>query len=287
MGLAGAWYVADFYRLGVLGEAENERGVLSFAIPVAAASVGLILSIKSVERSRWLSLFAGLASLLAAGALIGAVVGSNRTTYADAALLGAVTSLAFAPAVVLITWLARIAGRARPGSLLDGADRRAPWAATAVFIAAGRIANSRDLIPTQFTSPFELRATSMAIGLLACVVLVVILAFDLVSLKRARAALFAESEMTPRDPFEGLPCDDVIDVGIGNEEHEEVFGGPAYRSVAKPLRVLKGSPTLAIPPLRVAVLRATLLLIVALGVTLITIVSKSHDTYPAWRKIYY
>jgi hypothetical protein len=42
--------------------------------------------------------------------------------------------------------------------------------------------------------------------------------------------------MVPRDPSRALPCADVLDLGLGDEEHEELIGGPVYRIARCPSR---------------------------------------------------
>jgi hypothetical protein len=265
IGFAGAWYVADYYRLPTDGRGEDARALLVFAIPLAGAVVGALLSGGSVSRKRWIRCMTAVVATSAAGWLIGAVTGAEilRGNAADAAAVGAITSLVFLPVIALIGWLARSVGRARLGSIVDGADRRGPWAVTATCIAVGRIPTRFAITPVQLTSTLEPSGVSLAIAVLAVVALLGVTLFDVIDLARVKHAFYAMRAMSERDPATGLPCEHTVDVGIGAEEHEELFGGPAYRSVERPLRVVRGSPERGVQALRRACIRSAAFTVVA------------------------
>ena len=115
---------------------------------------------------------------------------------------------------------------------------------------------------------------------------VVMLVFDVRALQAARAAWRARLEMTPRHPDTAFPCDDVVDLGIGDEEHEELFGGPAYRTIAKPIRVVRGAPLAAIKLLRNAVVRGVAFIVVAVAALAVTAFTPSHP-HSSWTSVSY
>jgi hypothetical protein len=279
LGLAGAWIVADYYRFGVALEQEAARGTLAFAMPFASAAIGLLLSSRAVRRERWRTYAAGLAAIvltgIAVGALIGALIGS-RGYAAETALTGASTALAFLPAAALIVELANTAGRARIGSLVDAADRRAPWAATATCIAVGCSLERLELTPLQLALAPTLPSIAVAISGLALASLVVMLVFDLRALAGARAASRSIVDMTPRDPATALACNEVVDVGVGDEEHEALFGGHAYRCVPTPIRVVRGAPARGIELLRRAAVRGVAFAVVGAAAFAVTASTPKH-----------
>jgi hypothetical protein len=84
-----------------------------------------------------------------------------------------------------------------------------------------------------------------------------------------RAAVAIET-MAARDPSGALPCDDTEDMGLGEEEHEEVWGGAAYRTIERPLRVIRGAPERAKSAMKRAVARSLALAMVGWAGALVT-----------------
>jgi hypothetical protein len=241
--------------LGFTGAEESARGVLTFTIPFAGAFIGLVLSSRPVARRKWATVLALILSTLCAGGVVGSAVGETlwrRSMSVGAFWTGVVTSVAFLPFVAVITWLARTAGRARPGSVVDEADRRAPWAVIASGVVVGRLVTAAAPYGSfkSIACNDQLHSVCSALALLACAALTIIAVFDAVGLRQAQRAWRALLDMTQRDPIGGLPCDNTEDMGLGDGEHEELFGGPAYRTAPRPLRVVRGSPEEAIRALK-------------------------------------
>jgi len=276
IGFAGSWFVCDYYRLGFAGAEQSARGILTFTIPFAGAFVGLVLSSRPVARRRWATVLALVLCTLLAGGVVGSAVGGTlwrRPMSVGAFWSGVETSLAFLPFIAVITLLARTAGRARPGSIVDDADRRAPWTVIASGVAIGRLVTAGAPYGSfnSIDASDQLHSVCSALALLACVALTVIAIFDLVGLRQAQRAWSALLNMTERDPNEGLPCDNTEDMGLGDMEHEELFGGPAYRTAPRPLYVVRGSPGDAVSTLRRSVVATWTCTIVSYCITAITL----------------
>ncbi len=245
LGMAGAAYVSDYFRFGFYRTGAEARGTFAVILPLAGALIGLVVSMRAVAMSRLRTYAAAIASTIVAGAVIGAVLhdalwGSSEAM--ESAGAGAVTGLVFLPFVALVMIAARISGRARPGSLVDLADRRAPWMVIAGVVAAGRLlvcASPPEGL--RLDAANRLTSVSSAFALLASIAATLFVFFDVASYARARRAILTIASMAARDPSSSAPCDDTLDVGVGDEEHEELYGGPAYRTVWKPLRVVRGS----------------------------------------------
>lgn len=268
-GLAGSWVVADFYRLDVSGPEETARGVLTLGIPLVAALLGVVLSLRAISRSAlvtWIAVCLGTAFAgMNLGVLTTIVAGSRGAALAGMQT-GLLTGAVFLPFAALVTAAARRVGRARPFTVVDAIDRRAPWVVTATAIAGGR-----SLVFAAgsfwFYSPAYHRMNHVldAITALAGAAALLLLLADLAALMSIRRSARCAAEMQPRDPLTALPCDDIEDLGIGEEEREEICGGPAYRTTARPLRVLRGSVRLSSRSAWVALARSAAAVLVSLS----------------------
>src|SRR6185369_14025118 len=126
----------------------REQGVAALLAGAIAAAAGALLTRWSRKpwprddaADPWLRLFL---ALFAAGALSGAAVGgvSPGTPAAVAAgsVGGLACALAFIPVGALVLGFARRAQRARLGSIVAGADRRAVWGILVTSLAVTTLA---------------------------------------------------------------------------------------------------------------------------------------------------
>ncbi len=174
----------------------------------------------------------GPVALLAAGPFI--VSGLTAGELA-VGVLATIVPLALAVPVLQI---GGIAGRARPGSLVDRADRRRPW-----LVALGALLL---LSLMRFDSPVNaVRVTQ----LLASGALVAVLAYDVRALLLLRPGVERAGRLRPRTP-DSPPIDArtvVRDFGLGDEELEELEPPAAiYRERERVVRVVRGSRPAAV-----------------------------------------
>jgi hypothetical protein len=204
-------------------------------------------------------------SLEERGGLVKAFVPHALACGRDALFAGAVT-LPAAVAVLASHW--RIGG-ARPGSLVDGAQRRGPWLWTFAAIAAGALAALPNWIGLRVTEVPRWLDASLAIAGAALLAACVLLALDVCASLRARRLRGVVARARARDAAE--ITEPEVDLGIG--EREWALAVPAadpYRRVDRVVTTGRGDPTAAAMLLSrlvavraVAVLAATACLVAA------------------------
>jgi hypothetical protein len=125
-------------------------------------------------------------------------------------------------------------GRARRGSLVDGADRRRPWLiaiATTLFASLLRAVDA--------STP-----TVRAVMLVAGAAIAVALSVDVRARLRLRRGLAGAERLRERTP-DSPPIDAataIYDFGLGDEEQEELAPPAAiYRERERVVRVVRGS----------------------------------------------
>lgn len=243
MGLVGAWLTADFFALTTRGRDADVRTAMMIAVPCLASLIGLGMG-AALRRTVLLFAIAIFGPPLA-GAALGA--GVSWSVYdgnapmlfmAEGAFAGAAFTL---PAVVLALLAPRI-GQARAGSFVDQANQRMLWVVVALAFVLAQI-------PLAWRD--ELHPHGFAIGALGVLGLAGMGVLGLLSLSRAEATSLRLAAMQPRDPDSGLPCDNVVDFGVGDDEHEDLER-QSYRGSARPRRVVRGDPALSLPTLRTA-----------------------------------
>lgn len=260
-GLVSAFYVADFWKLEQAGREGTARGVLVFTIPLVAAALGWVLGLERLRRSSASTAAVVVVGTVAAGLAIGAITGASfarGTGIGSSVEMGLYTSLALLPLVAAMTVLDRRIGRARVGSVVDDVDRRAPWVVVLATAAAGRVALSFNGGVLTWSATREPLPNTISIGLawLALVGALAVLGSDVVAWGRVGRARRRIAEMTPRAPACDGACDDFLDLGVGDEAHEQRAEGPAYRTAHGAVAVVKGSPELAAPLTGHAALRS-------------------------------
>jgi hypothetical protein len=149
VGAVGALMISDFFRLPHDGYYSRARGAILLWTTVASALAAWILGIRWVRATTSRRVLTALIVSPLVGLLVGAaswVFGSmgrvsTRVPWdywvADGAREGALSGVAFLPAVLAIVFASHRVGRARFGSFVDDADRRAPWLALGGFTVAG------------------------------------------------------------------------------------------------------------------------------------------------------
>jgi hypothetical protein len=256
LGLCGAFLTADHFGLSGAYRDGVARGPLTLFLPLVAAILGLLLSARWIAKRRWATVLVVVLGTELAGGCVGYVTGKLVWPLQDSAFVvgsGLVTGLAFLPVVALLVWLARRVGRARAGSLVDETDRRAPWMLIAIAVALfqGPVAYGARTI--HHINP----DVTAALGVLALGAVIVMTALDFLALRRANASVLDIGNMRARDPDSSFACEDIEDLGVGDDEHEALEGGAAYRGNPRPMRVVRGTAEIAVPMLRGAVTRST------------------------------
>ncbi|MBL8742488.1 MAG: hypothetical protein JNK04_15370 [Myxococcales bacterium] len=263
LGLFGASLTADHFGLSGSYRDGLARGPLTLFLPLVGSLLGLLLSARAIAKRRWATVLVVILGTELAAATIGGVVSELIWPLQDpwyGVASGLATGLAFLPVVSLLVWLARRVGRARAGSLVDETDRRAPWMIIAIGVAAfqGPVAYGARTI--HHINP----DVTAALGLLAFGAIVTMALLDFLALRRANASVLGIGSMRARDPDSAFPCEDVEDLGVGDDEHEALEGGVAYRGNPRPIRVVRGTPEVAVPMLRAAVTRSVYALMLGL-----------------------
>jgi len=256
LGLFGASLTADHFGLSGTYRDGLARGPLTLFLPLVGAILGLLLSARWVTKRRWATVLVAVVGTEIAAGIVGLVVAKLVWPKQDPAFgfsSGLVTGLAFVPVVALLLWLARRVGRARAGSLVDETDRRAPWMLIAVAVAVfqGPVAYGARTIHHIHPD------VTAALGVLALGAILVMTVLDVMALRRANASVLDIGNMRARDPSSAFPCEEMEDLGVGDDEHEAVEGGVGYRGNPRPIRVVRGTAELAVPILRGAVTRST------------------------------
>jgi hypothetical protein len=242
LGVVGAWLTME--TLGAGRPLEPVALCLLLVTPVTAGLFGAALA---RGRRKWKGLALGFPVLVVgAGMFNGACIGSilcvtERAHVAEALqmgiLMGGICGAAFIPAMFW-TFLAAVrVGGARPGSVLDVAFRRAPWAAAA---ASSSIAVWAVSHRSHGEAPLAVTGGGVSVLALGIVTLVGVLAADVRALLHAtqRARLAA----TPVESHSAHPGE-ILDLGFGDELLAERLTGPesAYRDGTLHVTRLRGS----------------------------------------------
>lgn len=259
LGFVGGWSSAA--ALGI-----SEENVICWLLlgitPLVSAGLGRFLSprLRSGPLTTGLRL---LVSIMGAGVLNGALVGVFIEPPFGILLgfiFGAVCAVPFLPALGAVAFMARRIGRARPGSIVDQADRRAVFRVTLVVAAVASM-----------LSPPPFPGHGSALGAVPFVVtglLLILLALDVRAFVRVgslKARVGAISAPAAERP-DRAPDTSVTDFGLGDEEAEEIAQrGAVYRDHARTIHVFRGSASRARAELAWAIAANLLALSIAGG----------------------
>ncbi len=262
VGFAAGW-LSDGVLANLLVDVTPSRNQLLAGMVAAAggALLGALLS-RRVASSRHelgarpltIARLSGL--VVVCGGVTGGLVGGLEMSHLWGALSGAfngaVCAVAFVPVCALVFAAACRADRARQGSIVAGADRRAVWSILAAALAVTTLAAAIDVPPARLHLTFPAGAIMAAA---AALVLVVTWLADALALRRV--ARLARAELEDRDPAEARFAAEVPSVNLGlGDEVRASFGraASAYRSRASATALVLGSAGAA----RSALLRALL-----------------------------
>jgi MFS family permease len=205
--------------------------------------------------------------VLLAGAICGVVIATVTPRYnsyvAACALSGALCAAVFVPVCLAVVAAARRAQRARHGSLVASADRRAVWGILALTLAVTTLEALPDW-PASALGDAPAPLAVVAAVLAAGGATLVILRADRRALAEARAAIGAGLSADEPDAGDAEdPGVARVDLGLGDALSAQVArGAAAYRHRARTLSMVKGNPDRALAALDRAVRRG----VVSLGV---------------------
>lgn len=239
LGLIGGWLAADIFRVGM---SDSIRWLLLVFTPLVSGGLGRFLSPRLRSGPLTLSLSL-VGAILAAGAINGVLIGFFAAAPMGAVvglIAGLICAIPFVPALSAVAFVARRIGRARLGSIVDRADRRAVFCATLVVASLASV-----LTPTGALGPGRVNIFR---PLAAVAFALILLAIDIGALVRACAALkqsiavtLADTPLAPA-PEKRARGATIVDFGLGDEEVEEVaHEGAVYREQKRTLRVFRGS----------------------------------------------
>jgi hypothetical protein len=258
IGASAGWLYASLLENPLLGFDSNRLAVAPCAAALAALA-GVILKRLCVGRryryelgdpdpgvrsgtDTWLI---QVPIVVAAGAATGALLGVLSNSVGGpggCAASGALGALLFAPVCLSTLAAARRAQRARLGSTVAGADRRAVWGILAITLAVMTLAALPDW-PAWVTS--EGPAPLVALGFLpvAAAVTLGILLADRGAL--ARAKLEVDAALAVHEPAEVEPGAGEaarLDLGLGDQVLVSVARGAAYRQQERTVALVRGGP---------------------------------------------
>jgi hypothetical protein len=277
VGLAGGSFVADGYQLGALPADGNSRVVVTVMTPLVASFVGFALGRTAIDTTGLRSLGVTIATTLGAGVFVG-VVAWSRYGITTASGTGLVCALAFLPAVGAVVAAARRVGRARPGSVIDRADRRTVLLATATSIALGSIAALPQWNHFSRRVPSD---GSLAMCLLALAGVATVLATEVRELVRFLRVKSMLGLMMPTVAIQEC-AGPTVDVGLGDEMLEQApKSSSAYRQPDRPLRRVIGDVEAGAQVLTAGMGRAAICLVVT--AMIVAFVSGDLSAAAWWR----
>lgn len=245
IGLAAGWLVADLlahpavHRLPL-----DRRGPAALAAGVVGGLLGIALGrLAGPDTARaapWRTRlrFGGVTLAVGAGAGLAAVPSPSG------ALAGALAALAFLPVCAAVLAAARRAARARLGSIIAGADRRAIWVILAATLAATTVVAALDW---PAASAGDAAPPHVALGLAAGAgaLIAALAAVDVLALFRVARARASEPTLAPRPADEPALVDTRVpqlDMGLGGRVRARLSrNAAAYRYQARVVGLVVGS----------------------------------------------
>lgn len=276
VGAAGGWLSAGLVQQPLLSEMDvSFRLVTAGVAAVFGFATGLLLRRWCVGRrysfqidspdpelrpasDTWVR---HLPTLWLAGTLTGGIACSvsRMCTASFGALGGLLCTLPFLPICAAVLSTARRAQRARQGSIVAGADRRAVYGILAVALLIATLEGLPD-DPAPATTWLEGPLPGLALFAMSTICILFILVADALALRKARSlvvpGLARKDEVDP-----GLERDDAarFDLGLGKDIHARLAKSTsAYRGRERALALILGDPERAVATLQRAVRRGVL-----------------------------
>ncbi|MCA9621496.1 MAG: hypothetical protein KC731_20885 [Myxococcales bacterium] len=157
------------------------------------------------------------------------------------AVMGVVFAIPFAPALAVTHAAGQRRGRARPGSIVDAADRRAPWTATCLTVLTS--ASAVFLMWPGAVTPTTIALVTVAsIGALGTALHTLAHWAEEHGLERRAVAAPEEAAEIEEDERGSV---EVVDFGLGNIVRADRIRGDAYRSKTRTRALFRGDPQLA------------------------------------------
>jgi hypothetical protein len=188
--------------------------------------------------------------VLAGGAMVGltvALLAEGWDYGGEAILFGIASGLAFLPACRAVVRSARRSARARMGSLVARADRRAVWSMLAVCVGLATLAATIDW-PAARLSGLAPPWVSLGLAVGALVVALAVRIADARALRRVAELATQSEQMEACDPsaMSARQARVEVDLGLGDEARARIDHGVAgYRGRDRASELVVGSPALA------------------------------------------
>jgi hypothetical protein len=272
VGLAGGW-LSDGLLANPLVDVIPRRSRLAAAI--AGAVLGAVLGAALSEWSPARRPFGGgpltkreIGALVVgwgfvAGGSVGWMEGVGWSAVSGA-FFGA---LAFVPVCAFVHAAASRAERARHGSLVASADRRAVWSILATALSVTTLAGALEVPASSTRDAASFPRVGFGIGAAVWLIVGAVIVADAVALRGV--SRLGRGALEERDPSDARDGDAVpaLDLGLGDEVRARMgVASNAYRSRARPVALLLGSLAEARAALVRAILRGALGLAIASAV---------------------
>ncbi|WP_438021856.1 hypothetical protein [Sorangium sp. So ce233] len=238
VGAAAGWISAGVLASPLVDVAlSGKQEVAAVCAGIIGGVIGALLPRVVAPRQAWHGrgpTWACLAALVLpggalAGGLIGGITGGSLYTAATGVVNGVICGAATLPICGAVLEAALRAERARLGSIVAAADRRAVWQILAASLAAATLAALPEwpaarlgLVPVPEIVGALAVGSWMAIGLL-------ILADAAALGHRLPGAAAAAEEPCSPDAIASDPAVPRVDLGLGDEVHARLARGNAYR----------------------------------------------------------
>ena len=233
-----------------------------------------------------------VATILLAGALVGAFLWSIRHSFADMrmgvtgyVIGGVVCTLPFVPVLAAVLSFARRAQRARLGSLVAASDRRAVWGILATTVSVTTLGALPNWVAADAG---DVASQLPVVGMLAVSALGIaaILAADLLSLRRAKKT--RAPDVVAKSASEVASSDTAtprLDLGLGDDIAARVARPQsAYRGRERAVALILGSPALSIRELTRAARRGALGLLAVAAVATLHVLANTGPAHLAFDK---
>jgi len=269
VGLAAGWLAVGLLENPLVYRSYRvNRPAAALVAAAVAASVGAYLSRSRGSRAAGSTPLSNMLLLappvIGAGgvvALIVALWGEGWTDHTmDAVAFGLASGVAFLPICRAVVASAERSARARMGSLVARADRRAVWSILATCVGVATLVSIIDW-PAAREPRFDPPWISFGLAGAATLLVLVVRIADGRANTRIEALAAETDQMERCDASASVvrPAPMEIDLGLGDEAHARFDHGVAgYRDRDRPRALLMGNPARARQALSSALRRGTL-----------------------------